>query len=251
MRTSLWPGLVQALMHNLNRQQKRVRIFECGSKYIKQGNEIKEYSVISGAVTGALYPEQWGMPSRAADYYDVKGDVEALLSSAHVLGELRFTRRALHPALHPGQSASLVDERGAVQGWLGVLHPQLAHELQLEQNVLVFEVSFNIIAGGGMPVFRALSKFPAVRRDMAVIVAEAVSAQDLLDMVREAAGERLQELQLFDVYRGKGIDSGKKSIALGLTFQDFSRTLTDSEIDALMERILAHLQDKLGATLRE
>ncbi|MFQ5488402.1 MAG: phenylalanine--tRNA ligase subunit beta, partial [Gammaproteobacteria bacterium] len=251
MRTSLWPALVQALIHNLNRQQKRVRIFEFGSKYVKQGNEIKEYSMLSGAVTGSLYPEQWGETLRPVDFYDVKGDVEALLTCAGGEHEIRFAARPSHPALHPGQSACLVDAAGAVQGWLGALHPRLAHELQLEQNVLVFELSFNIIAGGGIPVFHELSKFPAVRRDLAIIIADEVEAQAMLDCVREVAGKLLQQLQLFDVYRGKGIDSGKKSLALGLTLQDFSRTLTDSEIDALMERILAHLQEKLGATLRE
>ncbi len=250
MRTSLWPGLVQALIHNLHRQQKRVRLFEIGMKYIKQHNEIKENLVVSGAVTGSLWPEQWGAAQRPVDFYDVKGDVEALLRCGG-RAEPRFSARPVHPALHPGQSAALLDERGDCHGWLGVLHPRLAQALALEQDVLVFELSSHIIGEDAIPVFRELSRFPAVRRDLAVIVAEAVPAGEVMDCVREAAGPLLRQLQLFDVYRGKGIVSGKKSIALGLTLQDFSRTLTDAEVEALLERVLAHLKDRLDATLRD
>ncbi len=250
MRTSLWPGLVQALIHNLHRQQKRVRLFEIGMKYIKQDNEIKENLVVSGALTGSLWPEQWGAVERPVDFYDVKGDVEALLRCGGS-SEVRFSAGPAHPALHPGQSAALLDGKGACQGWLGVLHPRLAQALALEQDVLVFELSSHIIGGGGIPVFRELSRFPAVRRDLAVIVAEEVPAGEVLECVRSAAGPLLRQLQLFDVYRGKGIVSGKKSIALGLTLQDFSRTLTDDEVEALIQRVLAHLEDRLGATLRD
>ncbi|HHH36137.1 MAG TPA: phenylalanine--tRNA ligase subunit beta [Gammaproteobacteria bacterium] len=249
MRTSLWPGLVQTIIHNLNRQQKRVRIFELGCKYFKQQDEIHEEFVIAGAATGKAWPEQWGLPARELDFYDVKGDIEALLQATGA-GTIRFSA-CKHPALHPGQSAALLDEEGNRRGWLGLLHPRLARELALEQKVLVFELSSNIIAGGGIPGFRELSRFPAIRRDLAVVVPETVEAQAVTDCVREAAGTRLQDLRLFDIYRGKGIESGKKSIALGLILQDPERTLTDEEADALVAGVLRLLGERLGASLRD
>ena len=250
MRTSLWPGLVQALRHNLKRQQRRVRLFEYGKKYLIEDYEIKEFFVLSAAVTGSRWPEQWGLPAQEADFYDLKGDVEALLACARVEG-LHFAPEPVHPALHPGQCACLLDEAGRCQGWLGALHPRLLQALELEQNVLVFELSSPIIEHGRSPVFRELSKFPAVRRDLAVVVSESVPAQAVMEVVKAACGAQLQKLQLFDVYRGKGVDPDKKSLALGLTFQDFSRTLTDEEVEALVKQVLVQLQDRLGATLRE
>jgi len=250
MRTSLWPGLIQAVMHNLNRQQQRVRLFESGRKYLRTEKGIVEQPVVAGAVTGLVCPEQWGLESREADYFDLKGDVEALLSLGGD-GAVRFTSEGLHPALHPGQAARMALADGATVGWLGALHPRVSKALKIDQNILVFEVSSNIIGGERVPVFHELSKFPAIRRDLAIIVDEGVPAAAIRECVERAAGETLQQLQLFDVYRGKGIDSGKKSIAMGLTLQAFSRTLTDSEIDALIACVLQALQDTCKATLRE
>ncbi len=252
MRTSLWPGLVQAVMHNLNRQQRRARLFETGRKYLRKEGRIVEQPVVAGAVTGLVSPEQWGMENREVDYFDLKGDVEALLALGGSAAQgVRFSATGLHPALHPGQAARLLLEDGATVGWLGVLHPRVSKALKLDQNILVFEVSSNIIGGERVPVFHELSKFPAIRRDLAIIVDEDVPAASIRACIEETAGETLQQLQLFDVYHGKGIDSGKKSVALGLTLQAFSRTLTDSEIDALIARVLQQLQNTFAATLRE
>jgi phenylalanyl-tRNA synthetase beta chain len=260
MRTNLWPGLVQASLYNLKRQQSRVRLFEYGRRFISDqpgiaGSRVslahlKEESVFSGIAIGAAYPEQWGVPARPLDYYDVKADIEALLGDLG-RGHAHGFESATHPALHPGQAARIVDGRGQEIGWLGALHPQTAAALGFEQTVFVFELCLDHVAAPTVPVFAELSKFPAIRRDLALIVDEAVSAVAICACAREAAGNLLQDLHLFDIYRGKGVDSGKKSIALGLTLQDFSRTLTDVEVDALMQGVLKQLHIKLQATLRE
>ena len=252
MRTTLWAGLLQALAYNMNRQQRRVRLFECGSQFIPQEGGHSEPQVVAGVASGPVCPEQWGSDERPVDFFDVKGDLEVLLATlGQDSGAVSFISEDPHPALHPGQAACLRSSAGDCLGWLGALHPRVCRALQLEQKVLVFELNFNMIAGPGTAQFRELSKFPAIRRDLAIVVDEAVTAGDLQACIRETAGEGLQQLQLFDVFRGKGIDSGKKSLALGLTLQAFSRTLTDSEIDALIERVLRQLQQRFGATLRE
>jgi phenylalanyl-tRNA synthetase beta chain len=250
MRTSLWPGLVRACRYNLNRQQGRMLLFEIGSKYLSQDNVINEENVIAGLACGDADPEQWGLPARAVDFHDVKADVEALL--AKVGGRLRWRYTpAPHPALHPGQSARIGDAQDKLVGWIGSLHPRLLQRVDIDRNIVVFELFADRIATPALPAFHELSRYPAVRRDLALIVDEAVAAGDVLDCVREAAGVLLLKLTLFDIYRGKGVDSGKKSMALGLTLQDFSRTLTDGETEVLIATVLKRLQDRFGATLRE
>ncbi len=250
MRTCLWPGLARACGHNLNRQQERIRFFETGSKYLSQDNVITEESSLSGLICGAVEPEQWGLPGRAADFHDLKGDTEAVLAT--LAGPRAWTfAAAAHPALHPGQSAQILDESGREIGWIGALHPQLSQQLDIDRPVFVFEILVDRLAPRATPAFRELSRFPAVRRDLALVVDEDTHVGALLECVREAASPLLQKLTLFDIYRGKGIDSGKKSIALGLTLQDFSRTLVDGETEVLIAAVLARLQDRFGATLRE
>lgn len=250
MRSSLWPGLAQVALHNLNRQHERVRIFEHGAKFVLDDDVLHEEPTVSGLAAGALWPAQWGVPAREVDFYDVKADVEALLLALGGQQHFRF-EPAEHPALHPGQCARIVDEQGAVVGWLGRLHPQLVRELDLSVHPLVFELSLHALAAAPRPAFRELSRFPAVRRDLALIVDEHVPAAAVLACAREAGGKQLQGLSLFDIYQGKGVDSGKKSLALGLTLQDFSRTLTEAEIGLLMQSVLQALKDRLGVTLRE
>lgn len=250
MRSSLWPGLSQVALHNLNRQHERIRIFEYGAKFVLDDGALREEPTISGLAAGVLWPAQWGVSQREIDFHDVKGDVEALLS---VLGgQQRFSfERADHPVLHPGQCARIVDEQGTAVGWLGRLHPRLVQELDLSVHPLVFELSLQALAAAPRPTFRELSRFPAVRRDLALIVDEHVPAAAVLACARAAAGTQLQGLSLFDIYQGKGVDSGKKSLALGLTLQDFSRTLTEAEIGLLIQSVLQALKDGLGVTLRE
>ena len=248
MRTGLWPGLVQALRYNVNRQQPRVRLFEIGLRFRGEATNIKQERVLGGAIYGSAAPEQWGERGRPVDFYDIKGDVEALLA----LGDAASFgfEAASHPALHPGQSARILRD-GEPVGWLGSLHPTVERSLELPGRTFVFEVQLAALEQGQVPKFGELSKFPAIRRDLAIVLDESVAAEQVLSCVTASAPETLIDLKLFDVYQGEGIDSGRKSLALGLTLQANYRTLTDSEVDAAIEKIVQALNAQLGATLRD
>jgi phenylalanyl-tRNA synthetase beta chain len=248
MRTSLWPGLVQALRHNLHRQRNRVRLFETGLRFVPNEGDLAQEKVIGGLVHGPLLSEQWGADGGKVDFFDAKGDVEALLAT---LGRVEVSFEAAeHPALHPGQSAR-IRVGGEVVGWLGALHPSLERKLELGGHTFVYELMLAPFKAATVPKFEELSKFPAIRRDLAVLVDRDVNAGRVLDCIRDAAPETLRDLELFDVYTGEGVDSGRKSLALGLTLQAHSRTLKDSEIEKAVADIVTALQKNLGATLRE
>ncbi len=250
MRTSHWPGLVQAVVHNLNRQQSTVKLFETGLKFLRQGADIKQDGYISGVVTGNALSEQWGEKPRPVDFFDLKNDIEALLATVAGTGNFKF-RSEKKDALHPGQSAGIYSTDDQKIGFAGALHPEIEEKLGLSQRVFVFEIALKCFENAGIPHFNTLSKYPSIRRDLAVIVDEAVSINQLENMVKNASTELLENFQLFDVYQGKGIDSGRKSVAFGLTFQDQSRTLEEVDIEGALKPILAALKDDLGATLRE
>ncbi|HEY3644933.1 MAG TPA: phenylalanine--tRNA ligase subunit beta, partial [Gammaproteobacteria bacterium] len=249
MRLGLWPGLLKVLQYNLNRQQERVRVFETGLRFILQANEILQENTIAGLVSGPEFPLQWGEAERAVDFADLKGDIEALLRPAGAASRLKAEAKP-HPALHPGQSAQLLLD-GRELGWMGALHPGLTKALDLPQGALVFEMRLEGLLEGKIPAFEPISRFPAVQRDLAVVVGEEVSAAELLGAAREAAGSVLQDVRIFDIYRGPGIDSGRKSVALGLILQDSSRTLTDEDADGAMQRVADRLARGLGATIRD
>ncbi len=248
MRTSMWPGLFAALLHNVHRQQSRVRLFESGLTFRQSGNAIEQSPRIGGIVMGPVAPEQWGNETRNADFFDLKSDVEALLGFSGAASKLEFVPDD-HPALHPGQAARVIRDGEAV-GRLGALHPGNLKRHKLTLPVLVFELDLEAVQAGQLPKFEALSRYPAVRRDIAVVLDESVTAKALQDCVGQVAGDVLKNLELFDVYRGEGIDSGKKSLALKLTFQDPSRTLNDQEIDAAEAAIVDALAKNLGGSLR-
>jgi len=249
MRTSLWPGLVGAVQHNLNRQQDRICLFECGLNFIKQGTEINQIRHIGGAVSGSRLPSQWSSQTIPVDFFDAKAHVEAILQMTGELRAFRFVAE-VHPALHPGQTAAIY--RGELQvGWLGMLHPAKQKALGLSQAVYLFEMALELILPRKVAKFSPLSRFPAITRDLAIVVDEHISAERVQQCVKRAAPGYLKELELFDVYMGKGIDSGRKSLALGLTLQDLSRTLTDEDVEQAMGNILFALKKELKATLRE
>lgn len=251
MRTSLWPGLAQAALYNYNRQQERIRLFEIGTRFRHDGDEVREESVIAGIVVGTNEPEQWGLAKREADFYDVKRDVEALLAMTGRAHDYTF-KAAAHLALHPGQTALIKEGLHARSaGVMGALHPQIAKSINFNTIPIIFELILEEINRAVLPRFRDASKYPAIRRDIALVVDDAVTSAAIQQGILEAAGVLLRELQLFDVYKSKGIDSGKKSIALGLTLQDSSRTLTDGDVDIVIEHVLTRLWDKFGATLRD
>jgi len=248
MRTSLWPGLVSALRHNLNRQQERVRLFEVGMAFSLEGDQVRQRDFIAGLAAGPLDAEHWAAERRPVDFFDVKGDVESLLAG---LGDGRHEFVAEpHPALHPGQSAAIrVDGRPA--GWLGALHPRLQARLELGAAPVLFELPVEALLETGLPNHEPVSRYPSIRRDLALIVDEDISARALLESVRRAAPAELREAFIFDVYRGKGVDSGRKSFALGLILQGFERTLTDHEVETSVGGILRQLRSDVDATLRE
>jgi phenylalanyl-tRNA synthetase beta chain len=250
MRSSLWPGLMQAVLYNHNRQQGRIRMFEIGTRFRQEGDQVREETVVAAIAVGANEPEQWGMAKRDADFYDVKGDVEALLAMTGRPHEYAF-RAETHQALHPGQSALIEGEGGRTVGLIGALHPHTLKIINYNSLPIVFELKLEEINQAVLPRFREASKYPAIRRDIAVVLDDAIASVSIRKVILESSGELLRELQLFDVYKGKGIDSEKKSIALGLTLQDSSRTLTDGDVDIVIDRVLASLREKFGATLRD
>lgn len=253
MRASLWPGLVQALLYNQNRQQGRIRLFEVGLKYSLQGNEVTEEKFVSGVVSGSRHAEQWGMDRAAnpdVDFYDAKADVEALIALSGRAGDFRF-EAAAHQALQPGRAARIVSAVDGEVGWVGDVHPALARRLGLVGRAVLFELKTGALGRQSAARFSELSKFPAIRRDLAFIVDARTAAGALQDTIANTAGTVLADLQLFDVFHMKGVDSGKKSLAFGLTVQEFSRTLTDREVDSLMEQIVAAVSGKHNAKLRD
>ena len=246
MRTTLWPGLIGAAAWNVNRQQSRVRLFETGLVFIAEGGEVRQPRMIGGVAAGPVVPEQWSQASRPVDFYDVKGDVEALLALSGRAAEFIADS---HPALHPGQTAAIL--RGGERiGTIGTLHPAIASGLRLAGAVL-FEICLDTATRGVLPRFETLSRFPAVRRDLSIVLPEATTAAAVRECVGQAGVEMLRHLELFDVYRGEDIDSGTKSISLGLTFQSLSRTLGDAEINAALVVVLDSLTSRLKAILRE
>lgn len=249
MRASLWPGLVKALQHNLNRQQDRVRLFESGLRFVGQLEGLQQQPMLAGVVCGSRLPEGWANGRDGIDFFDVKADVEALLGSSGSLSDFTFVA-GKHPALHPGQTAR-IERDGREVGYLGALHPELTKALGLDRTVYVFELVLGEVVEGRLPKFHELSKFPEVRRDLALVAGRDVAASAVLEVIRDNAGEWLKDLRLFDVYQGKGIDPDRKSLAVGLTWQHPSRTLNDDEVNTTTQNILTSLEQRLNTTLRK
>ncbi|MFL7961738.1 phenylalanine--tRNA ligase subunit beta [Pseudomonas kielensis] len=249
MRSSLWPGLVKSLQHNLNRQQDRVRLFESGLRFVGQLDGLKQESMLAGVVCGSRLPEGWAQGRDVVDFFDVKADVEAVLGFAGALDAFTFVP-GKHPALHPGQTAR-IERDGREVGYVGAIHPELSKTLGLDRPVFVFELVLAEVAQGKMPKFQELSRFPEVRRDLALLADRDVASSAVLEVIRENAGEWLTDLRLFDVYQGKGIDPHRKSLAVGLTWQHPSRTLNDDEVNTATQNILTSLENRLNATLRK
>jgi phenylalanyl-tRNA synthetase beta chain len=251
MRTSLWPGLLGVMEHNLNRQQSRVRLFESGLRFIPNGDDLPKQDVmLAGAITGRREPESWSENGELVDFYDLKGDLESVIALSGLGNntDLMFVKGE-HPALHPGQTAA-IRYCGNTVGYVGTIHPVLQKKMGFSQPIYLFEVELSAITNAELPKFTELSKFPEVRRDLAVLVARDIEVDSVLNAVREVAGDELRNLRLFDIYEGKGIDLKEKSLALGLTYQHSSRTLNEDEVNASVERVVSQLQQRFGATLR-
>jgi phenylalanyl-tRNA synthetase beta chain len=243
MRSSLIGGLVGALRFNLNRKQARVRLFEVGACFAQAENEYLQSQRLSALAYGEVMAEQWGTTARPVDFYDVKADVEALFAPQ----TLSFVA-AIHPALHPGRSAQIFCGE-QMAGWLGELHPHWQQQYDMAQTCVWFEVELGALMQAQVPRMSEIAKFLPVRRDLAVVVDEGITAQTLLEAMRRASAPYVAEIALFDVYRGKGVEPGKKSLAFRVLLQDTHKTLTDSEIEPSVTQLVAALQ-KHGAQLR-
>ncbi len=248
MRASLFPGLVRALEHNLNRQQNRVRLFEAGLVFRGDLDDLQQTPMLGALVCGSREPEGWAGGRDKVDFFDIKGDLESLIAMGGEPEAWRF-EPGEHPSLHPGQSARVL-YRGESVGWIGAMHPGVKAALGIKTDALLFEVRQDALVRGVLPTFVPLSRYPEVRRDLAFLVKADLPVQALLDCVRGKAGQWLEELRLFDVYQGKGVTAGYKSVALGLTWQHPSRTLNDEEINQLVDAIVAESHQHLGAELR-
>jgi len=245
MRTSLWPGLIKAALDNQRRQQDRIRLFEHGARF-EPGAET---DLLAGIAMGSRKPEQWGSDATPVDFFDVKQDLDALFARTGAPDDFGYIADALS-CLHPGRAAR-VTRGGKTIGWIGELHPQLVQQFDFTYAPILFEVEYLPALAAKMPRFEEISRFPRVRRDLAVVVDEKVSLRQLHERVTFAASSLLRDIRVFDVFRGPGIETGRKSVALGLIFQDNSRTLADEDADRLLAAIRTDLSATLGAGFRE
>ena len=252
MRTSLWPGLLKTAVYNLNRQQPRVRIFEVGQCFVpndKGDVSLSQNTMLAGLLCGSRSPTGWTAGKDKVDFYDIKGDIEGLLGLTGLQHTFSF-HAASHPALHPGQCAEL-SRNGKSIGWVGQLHPRIQSSLGIDSSVYLFQVDASKIAEVRVPMHEEVSKFPEVKRDLAFFVEASVGAQTLVDHANSVAGDLLVSLKLFDVYQSKDVENKGKSIALGLTFQHSSRTLTDEEVSQAVDRVITELSTECKAELRK
>ena len=249
MRSSLIGGLVANLVTNLNRRMERVRVFEVGRCFLRdtRGDLIAGFMQperIAALAAGPAAPEQWGSATRRVDFFDAKADVETLLAPLPAQFE-----RIDHPALHPGRAAT-VSVKGEVIGLVGELHPRWVQKYELGAPPVVFELDLAAVLERPLPDYQGVSRFPAVVRDLALVVGQEQPAQPLLEGLIAAAPTFVREVVLFDVYQGKGVDPGKKSLAFRVVMQDTEKTLADGEVDAAMVKLIETAAEKFAAKLR-
>ncbi|MEW6984484.1 phenylalanine--tRNA ligase subunit beta [Colwelliaceae bacterium 6471] len=252
MRLSLWTGLLQSVAYNQNRQQHRIRLFETGLRFVPDEsaeNGVRQDNMIAGVITGQRNEEHWNMEKGAIDFYDIKGDVEALLSLTANMSAYEFVKAEID-ALHPGQTAAIYKNKALV-GYVGTLHPELERKLGLNGRTLVFELLLSEVLKQKLPVATDISRFPANRRDIAVIVKEEVDAKKVLQLIEKVGGNYLVDLNLFDVYQGESIEAGFKSLAIAMILQDHSKTLEEKDINEVVNRVVDTLKDELDASLRD
>tara|TARA_Y100000389_G_C17468116_1_gene527633 strand:- start:3344 stop:5725 length:2382 start_codon:yes stop_codon:yes gene_type:complete len=249
MRASLWPSLVNAAASNNARQQDRIRFFEISKSFHGKISKHIESIRIAGLATGLREPEQWSNNSELVDFFDIKSDVEALLSLSCDINNISFLP-IKHPALQPGQAAEIFRGKESI-GVLGKLHPKINKKYNLKRSVYLFELDAEKTLKTNVPTAKNISKFPIIRRDISVIVDEDISADNIMEVVTSSSQKLLRNINIFDVYRGPGIEVGRKSIAMGLILQETSRTLTDMDADNVVSDILKNLQNQFKAEIRD
>lgn len=252
MRLSMFTGLLTAVGYNQNRQQSRVRLFETGLRFVPDTNSdagVRQQAMIGAVISGAQNDEHWSMESKFVDFFDLKGDLEAIIGLTVAASEFSF-KAATHPALHPGQCAEIL-RNNRVIGHIGAIHPNLEKPFGLNGKTIVFELELDALLHASLPLAQAVSRFPANRRDIAVVVDDHISATDVMNVIRKVGENQLVGLNLFDVYLGKGVEPGKKSLAIALTLQDITRTLEDKDITETMESVVSALKTEFNASLRD
>jgi len=249
MRASLWPGMLIAVASNASRQQDRIRLFEIGKSFHGALDDHDEAVRIAGVCMGSALPEQWGSESQSIDFFDIKSDVSALLQLAGEISQIEFVATE-HPALQPGQAANIVRD-GQLLGVVGKLHPRHSKYFELKRDVFLFELDAAAALESGAPKAKTVSKFPSIRRDIAVVVDDKITSDQLIAAVASSAPDLISSVRIFDIYKGPGIEAGLKSVALGLILQETSRTLTDDDADAAMTAAVRKLEDKFAAELRD
>ncbi len=251
MRTALLPGLMETLSRNLRRQQDRLRFFETGTVFV-QRDSLTESAHVAAVACGNAMPEQWGLQARKTDFFDLKGDLEAMLSlrgeDSALLDEVEF-RPAELAWLHPGQSA-MVAIRGEDIGWAGSIHPLILQQLEIRDPVLAFELDIDLLSKRETPNTNIISRFPSVRRDLALLIPEKINFAEVRRNVIDLSGDLLANLVLFDLYSGQNVEKGYKSLAIGLILQNVSCTLTDEVVDSLVQNVVQGLEKRLDAQLR-
>lgn len=249
MRTGMWPGLLASMVYNMHRQQTAIRFFEAGVVFDVDGDVLHERPCIAGLLTGEHAGSNWSEPTRQLDFYDMKGDLQALFAMLQ-LPEVRFVA-ALHPALHPGQSARILVGEQEI-GWIGALHPSLQDELDLKSEVILFELSLAALISDKSVRYQPISKYPQIRRDLSLLVNKSITAGQIEAVVRSVvAPGLLKAFDVFDVYTGESIPVDKKSLAIALTLQDEKRTLVDAEVNAVIDAILKKLDVEFTIVLRD
>ncbi|GGP53444.1 phenylalanine--tRNA ligase subunit beta [Shewanella saliphila] len=252
MRLSMFTGLLTAVGYNQSRQQGRVRLFETGLRFVPDAQAdsgVRQQAMLGAVISGVQNEEHWSMESKTVDFFDLKGDLEAILGLTVAASEFSF-KGATHPALHPGQCAEIL-RNNRVIGYIGAIHPSLEKPFGLNGKTIVFELELDALLHARLPLAQAVSKFPANRRDIALVVDEAVSATDVMNLIRKVGENQLVGLNLFDVYQGKGVEPGKKSLAIALTLQDTTRTLEEKDITETMDSVISALKTEFNASLRD
>ncbi len=248
MRASLWPGLIKTMQYNVNRQISDLKLFESGRTFVTKGKALLQHRYIAGLLTGSVDARSWVDSQREVDFFDLKGDVQALIALTGRDNDFIFSP-ATHSVLTPGQSAKIKEGRKVV-GMLGRLHPVIESSLGLDQVVYLYEIRLDSLLHSRIPAFHEFSRFPAVQRDIALVIAAKIPLSDVIRSIKYHAGDLLVKLELFDQYQGEHIDFGKKSLAFTLTLQRTSRTLTDSETENLIKGVILGVQSDLDAQLR-
>lgn len=252
MRLSMFTGLLNIVGYNQSRQQGRVRLFETGLRFVPDANAesgVRQQAMLGAVISGVQNDEHWSMESKTVDFFDLKGDLESIIGLTASASEFSF-RGATHSALHPGQCAEILRDNRVI-GHIGAVHPSLEKPFGLNGKTFVFELELDALLHANLPLAQTVSKFPANRRDIAVVVDESVAVSDVMNLIRKVGENQLVGLNLFDVYLGKGVEPGKKSLAIALTLQDTTRTLEEKDITETVDSVVSALKSEFNALLRD